>query len=61
VRAVRFRAARTITCAVSDSVVARHINRIFTKLGLHPADSDHRRALAVLKFLNARAYPRDTP
>jgi DNA-binding NarL/FixJ family response regulator len=36
---------------VSDSAVAKHINSIFTKLDLAPADSDHRRVLAVLRFL----------
>jgi DNA-binding NarL/FixJ family response regulator len=37
---------------VSDSAVAKHINSIFTKLGLSPADGD-RRVLAVLHFLGA--------
>jgi DNA-binding NarL/FixJ family response regulator len=36
---------------VTESAVAKHINNIFTKLGLPPADSDHRRVLAVLHFL----------
>jgi DNA-binding NarL/FixJ family response regulator len=36
---------------VSDSAVAKHVNSIFTKLGLVPADNDHRRVLAVLRFL----------
>jgi DNA-binding NarL/FixJ family response regulator len=35
---------------VSDSAVAKHINSIFTKLDLSPADGD-RRVLAVLHFL----------
>ena len=37
---------------VSDSAVAKHINSIFSKLGLSPADGD-RRVLAVLHFLGA--------
>jgi DNA-binding NarL/FixJ family response regulator len=37
---------------VTDSAVAKHINNIFTKLDLPPADSDHRRVLAVLQFLS---------
>ncbi|AEV81028.1 LuxR family transcriptional regulator [Actinoplanes sp. SE50] len=36
---------------VSESAVAKHVNGIFAKLGLAPADSDHRRVLAVLRFL----------
>ncbi|RSN29153.1 DNA-binding response regulator [Amycolatopsis sp. WAC 04169] len=37
---------------VSESAVAKHVNSIFTKLDLATADSDHRRVLAVLRFLN---------
>ena len=36
---------------VSDSAVAKHINNIFAKLDLPGADGDHRRVLAVLRFL----------
>jgi DNA-binding NarL/FixJ family response regulator len=36
---------------VSESAVGKHINNIFTKLGLSGADKDHRRVLAVLRFL----------
>ncbi|MGW1889004.1 response regulator transcription factor [Streptomyces sp. NPDC002004] len=36
---------------VSESAVAKHINNIFTKLGLPQADGDHRRVLAVLRYL----------
>ncbi len=36
---------------VSDSAVAKHINSIFTKLDLSPADATHRRVMAVLRFL----------
>jgi DNA-binding NarL/FixJ family response regulator len=38
---------------VSDSAVNKHINSIFTKLDLPPAHSDHRRVLAVLRFLES--------
>ena len=31
--------------------VEKHINNIFTKLGLAPGDRDHRRMLAVLRYL----------
>ena len=39
------------TLVITDSAVAKHINSIFTKLDLHPGDGDHRRVLAVLRFL----------
>ncbi|MEV6875295.1 response regulator transcription factor [Amycolatopsis sp. NPDC051128] len=38
---------------VSESAVAKHINNIFAKLGLPVVDADHRRVLAVLRFLGA--------
>jgi len=38
---------------VSDSAVAKHINNILAKLDLPTADADHRRVLAVLRFLGA--------
>jgi DNA-binding NarL/FixJ family response regulator len=38
---------------VSESAVEKHVNSIFGKLDLAPADSDHRRVLAVLRFLEA--------
>ncbi|GAA3174801.1 response regulator transcription factor [Streptomyces ramulosus] len=40
---------------VSESAVAKHINSIFTKLDLPKADADHRRVLAVLRFLGVTA------
>ena len=49
----RSNAAIGAALVISDSAVAKHINSIFTKLDLPPADSGHRRVLAVLKFLNA--------
>lgn len=36
---------------VSDGAVEKHVSNIFTKLHLPPAESDHRRVLAVLRFL----------
>jgi len=36
---------------LSESAVAKHVSSIFTKLDIAPADNDHRRVLAVLRFL----------
>ncbi|TDB88780.1 response regulator transcription factor [Actinomadura sp. KC216] len=37
---------------VSESAVAKHINNIFAKLDLPHTEGDHRRVLAVLRFLD---------
>jgi DNA-binding NarL/FixJ family response regulator len=37
---------------VSEGAVEKHVSSIFTKLGLPPAEQDHRRVLAVLRWLN---------
>jgi DNA-binding NarL/FixJ family response regulator len=37
---------------VGGGAVEKHINNIFAKLSLAPADRDHRRVLAVLRYLN---------
>ncbi len=38
---------------VSDGAVEKHVSNIFTKLDLPPAEHDHRRVLAVLRWLGA--------
>jgi DNA-binding NarL/FixJ family response regulator len=48
----RSNAGIAATLVVSESAVAKHVNSIFTKLGLTPADNGHRRVLAVLRFLS---------
>jgi hypothetical protein len=35
------------------------VKNIFQKLRLPPVDSDHRRVLAVLRYLEARESPRE--
>jgi DNA-binding NarL/FixJ family response regulator len=37
---------------ITEKAVSKHINNIFTKLGLPPSDDDNRRVLAVLAYLN---------
>ena len=36
---------------VSDKAVEKHVSNIFTKLDLPPTDTDHRRVVAVLRWL----------
>ena len=38
---------------ISDRAVEKHISNIFSKLGLPPSDADHRRVLAVLRYLES--------
>jgi DNA-binding NarL/FixJ family response regulator len=38
---------------VTERAVNKYINRIFSKLGLAPTDSYHRRVVAVLRYLDA--------
>jgi DNA-binding NarL/FixJ family response regulator len=41
------------TLVVSGGAVEKHINNIFTKLGLAPSERDQRRVLAVLRYLES--------
>jgi DNA-binding NarL/FixJ family response regulator len=47
----RSNAAIASAMVVGEGAVEKHINSIFSKLGLPPADRDHRRVLAVLHYL----------
>ncbi|MFG2103703.1 LuxR C-terminal-related transcriptional regulator [Micromonospora echinaurantiaca] len=37
---------------VTEKAISKHINNIFSKLGMPPSDDDNRRVLAVLAYLN---------
>jgi DNA-binding NarL/FixJ family response regulator len=42
------------TLVISERAVEKHVANIFSKLGLAPSDTDHRRVLAVLRYLEPR-------
>jgi DNA-binding NarL/FixJ family response regulator len=41
------------TLYITEGSVEKHVSSIFTKLGLPPSESDHRRVLAVLRYLGS--------
>jgi len=49
----RSNAAIATKLFVTEKAISKHINNIFSKLGLPPSDDDNRRVLAVLAYLNA--------
>jgi DNA-binding NarL/FixJ family response regulator len=49
----RTNAAIAAELVVSEGAVEKHISSIFSKLHLQPADTDHRRVLAVLRYLDS--------
>jgi DNA-binding NarL/FixJ family response regulator len=49
----RSNAAIAAELVVSEGAVEKHVTNIFTKLDLLPADQDHRRVLAVLRWLES--------
>ena len=42
------------TLVISERAVEKHVANIFSKLGLAPSDADHRRVLAVLRYLRSQ-------
>jgi DNA-binding NarL/FixJ family response regulator len=38
---------------ITEKAVSKHINNIFSQLGMPPSDDNNRRVLAVLTYLNA--------
>jgi DNA-binding NarL/FixJ family response regulator len=49
----RTNAAIAAQMVVTDGAVEKHVSSIFAKLDLAPAETDHRRVLAVLRYLEA--------
>ena len=49
----RSNAAIAQQLVIGEGAVEKHVSSIFTKLGLLPAESDHRRVLAVLRYLES--------
>jgi DNA-binding NarL/FixJ family response regulator len=49
----RSNAAIAAHLVVTDGAVEKHVSNIFTKLDLPPAEQDHRRVLAVLRYLDS--------
>jgi len=49
----RSNAAIARILVVSERSVEKHVSNIFSKLGLAPSDADHRRVLAVLRYLGS--------
>jgi DNA-binding NarL/FixJ family response regulator len=49
----RSNSAVSALLVISERAVEKHIGNIFAKLGLPPSDTDHRRVLAVLRYLES--------
>ena len=49
----RSNAAIAARLFITEKVVSKYINNIFSKLGMPPSEDDNRRVLAVLAFLDA--------
>jgi DNA-binding NarL/FixJ family response regulator len=49
----RSNSAIAANLVVTEGAVEKHVNSIFMKLDLPPADTDHRRVLAVLRYIES--------
>lgn len=49
----RSNSATADTLVISERAVEKHVANIFSKFGLLPTDADHRRVLAVLRYLES--------
>ena len=49
----RSNAAIASTLFISPKVVEKHVANIFDKLGLAPSDSDNRRVIAAIRYLES--------
>lgn len=49
----RSNAAIAASLVVGEGAIEKHVTNIFAKLDLPPADTDHRRVLAVLRWIGA--------
>jgi DNA-binding NarL/FixJ family response regulator len=49
----RSNGAIAVALVISERAVEKHVGSIFTKLGLTQSDTDHRRVLAVLRYLGS--------
>jgi DNA-binding NarL/FixJ family response regulator len=49
----RSNSAIAAALVISERAVEKHVGSIFAKLGLPPSDADHRRVLAVLRYLES--------
>jgi len=49
----RSNAAIAAQLFITEKVVSKYINNIFSKLGMPPSEDDNRRVLAVLRYLDA--------
>ena len=49
----RSNSAIAVQLVITERAVEKHVSNIFSKLGLPPSDSDHRRVLAVLAYLGS--------